>query len=192
MEQLKKGRLKMEVDKKGLEFFKKEEGVVNYVYKDSKGLDTFGIGHLLVLPKDNYLYNYTKENPAPDALVESVFKTDLKRFENRVNKELAERGLKVNQNQFNALVSFAFNVGEGGFMKSFLLRDLKTILEKNDMDLAKNRFLSWSSGGMLKNRRMSEFRLFSSTPIKTTSKNNSGAKLGIIAFFGITLYLLLK
>lgn len=69
---------------------------------------------------------------------------------------------KVNQNQFNALVSFAYNVGIYGFANSTLLKKVNN----NPEDLTiKNEFLKWTKGGgkVLKglvNRREIESQLY--------------------------------
>ena len=184
----------MKVDKKGIQFFKEEEGVLNYVYKDSKGLDTFGIGHLLVAG-DDYLRKYTKKNPSSDELVEEIFKKDLKRFEDRVNLELNKRGIKVSQGQFNALVSLAFNIGEGGFAKSHLLRDLKEILRTNDVKKLTERFEAWRSGGILLKRRQREAKLFIDSwidSLKKESDKSSGTGFILSAIILLSLYFILK
>jgi GH24 family phage-related lysozyme (muramidase) len=52
---------------------------------------------------------------------EELFRNDLKRFENAVNKHVK---VDITQNQFDALVSFTYNVGESALAKSTLLKKL--------------------------------------------------------------------
>jgi lysozyme len=75
----------------------------------------------------------------------------------------------INQNQFDALVIFAYNVGNHALQNSTLLKKVNT----NDFKEAFNQFLVWDkvrSNGMfvevngLKNRRLAEQKLFN-TPM---------------------------
>jgi lysozyme len=50
----------------------------------------------------------------------------------------------VNQNQFNALVSFAYNIGVNGLSKSTLLK--KVNFNPDDLTI-KNEFLKWNKAG---------------------------------------------
>lgn len=50
---------------------------------------------------------------------QALLEADLARFEGAVNRAC---GGKVNQNQFDAMVSFAFNVGTSAFATSTLLK----------------------------------------------------------------------
>jgi lysozyme len=52
---------------------------------------------------------------------ENFLREDLKTSENEVSKKLPS----INQNQFDALVSFVFNVGVGNFRNSTLLKKAK-------------------------------------------------------------------
>ncbi len=68
---------------------------------------------------------------------------------------------KLNQNEFDALVSFIYNVGAGNFCKSTLLMKLN----RGDHAGASNEFWKWrrSNGKILKGlvrRRKSEYNLF--------------------------------
>ena len=64
-----------------------------------------------------------------------------------VNKKaatVAKMGLQINQNQFDALVCFAFNVGLGALQKSTLLKLAK--INPNSPAI-RNEFLKWNKGG---------------------------------------------
>ncbi|EIZ77761.1 glycoside hydrolase family protein [Novosphingobium sp. Rr 2-17] len=67
---------------------------------------------------------------------ESLFKEDVARFEARVTKEAPG----ATQNQFDAMVSFAFNVGEDAFRTSTLLRKHKA----GDVAGARAEFARWN------------------------------------------------
>lgn len=77
---------------------------------------------------------------------------------------------ELNQNQFDALTSFTYNVGAGALQKSTLLR----CLNRGDMDGAAHGFLLWNKGGGkvlpgLVKRRVREAFLFK-TPVSSPSE----------------------
>lgn len=74
------------------------------------------------------------------AEAEQRFRDELDKFEVAVMKHVK---VPLNQNEFDALVSFAYNCGEGALAKSTLLKKLNA--EKRT-DAAKQ-FASWSRGG---------------------------------------------
>jgi lysozyme len=57
------------------------------------------------------------------------------------NKSNALHGLTLNQNQFDSLLSFVYNLGVGAFAKSTLRK--KILLNPND-PLIKSEFLKWN------------------------------------------------
>ena len=79
--------------------------------------------------------------------------------------EKALAGLNLNQNQYDALVSFVYNIGVGAFKDS----TIRKFLVKGDFDLASTQFQRWNKvtkGGVkivnkgLTNRRAREKELF--------------------------------
>ena len=93
------------------------------------------------------------EQQAEDALAKEV-----SRFEDAVNRLVT---VPINQNEFDALVSFAYNCGEGALAKSSILRRLN----KGDMAGAAQAFHLWNKGGGrvlpgLVSRRAREAALF--------------------------------
>ena len=88
-----------------------------------------------------------------------MFKEVANRFAKRVDILVTSN---INQNQFNALVSFAYNVGTGNFASSTLLK--KVNRNPNDLSI-KDEFLRWNkSGGKvingLTNRRNEEANIY--------------------------------
>jgi lysozyme len=82
------------------------------------------------------------------------------------NKAYALHGLKINQNQFDALLSFCFNLGIGAFAKSTLKK--KIVANPNDKSI-KAEFMKWNKarvGGQLMElkgltrRRIAEAELY--------------------------------
>lgn len=137
------------LSKAGLDFLKREEGFRNKAYKDAKGYWTIGVGHL-ILPDEKELLTKTLTN----AEVNALLKKDVARFEKAVNDSLK---VPVSQNQFDALVSLAFNIGEAGFKGSSVL---KAVNQKKQPSEIYNMFLNWTSGGLLTKRRIKEANLF--------------------------------
>ena len=79
-----------------------------------------------------------------------------------VNKFASQIKVKVNQNQFDALVCFAYNVGIGAFNGSTLK---KMVLANPGDELIRNQFMRWVAKGSpytkgLTNRRKAEADLY--------------------------------
>ena len=91
-----------------------------------------------------------------------ALKRDLDTFAEQVSGLVK---VELNQNQFDALVSFAYNVGAGALAKSTLLKKLN----KGDFDGAVAQFKNWTRGGGkvlpgLVRRRAVEAELFVTPP----------------------------
>ena len=93
----------MNISKNGINLIKDFEGYNEYVYKDAVGVKTVGWGHTgEEINKMHLSDTITKEQ------AEEYLRKDLARAEYQVNKY--DR-YNFNQNQFDALCSFAFNIG---------------------------------------------------------------------------------
>ena len=91
-------------------------------------------------------------------LAEEFLMKDIVAVENIVNAEC----LNLRQCQFDALVSFVFNVGGGNFRKSTLLKKIKANPDDNSI---MDEFLRWvyAKGvvlSRLQKRRLAEMRLY--------------------------------
>lgn len=139
------------INEAGLELIKKFEGLRLAVYKDAVGIPTVGYGHVTNLPVGTSI---TQEE------ANSLLKVDLERFEKGVSGLVSA---PVTDNQFSALVCFAYNVGIGNLEKSTLLKKLNI----GDYDGAALEFPKWAKAGgkelsgLLKRRQAEEalFRL---------------------------------
>lgn len=89
---------------KGIEFIKKFEGCVLKVYLDVIGVKTLGYGHTGA--DVNALAVGT---PITKEQADAFLRADLARFEAKVNRYYTQ--YLWTQNEFDALVSFAYNVG---------------------------------------------------------------------------------
>ena len=158
--------MKMQMSEKSKELLAEWEGVELKVYKDVAGLPTIGVGHLLT--QDELTSGKILIRGEPIRYADGLTKTqamdllaqDLERFEEAVN-ESGKVDLK--QNQFDALVSFTFNVGSNAFRNSTLLR----LLNQGNYSDVPNQLRRWvhSAGqkvqGLVK-RRENEIELWSS------------------------------
>ena len=104
----------MAIAKSTLDFITKEEGARNKAYKDSKGLWTIGVGHL-IKSDEQHLLNAT----LTDEQVEELLRSDLKWC-----SEAVESSVKVPlaQSQFDALYSLCFNIGGTAFKNSTVVK----------------------------------------------------------------------
>lgn len=118
----------------GIALIKQYEGLRLTTYKDAVGIPTIGYGHV--------------ENPNPPGgtrtitaeAAEQILREDLQRFEHDVNNMLT---VEVTQNQFDALVSFAFNLGPANLKSSTLLRKVNS----GDFNGAAEEFPKWNHAG---------------------------------------------
>jgi len=141
------------INKRGLELVKHFESLRLYAYLDPVGIWTIGYGHTGLIHKDGTVHKGRKitEQEAEDLLVH-----DMKHFSERVEKLIE---VKLNDDQFDALVSFDFNTG--GLGKSTLRKKLNS----GDYVAAADEFLKWNKAGGkvlrgLTRRRESERNLF--------------------------------
>ena len=117
----------MNISNKGIELIKKYEGCRLSSYKCPAGVWTIGYGHTKGVREG---MNITLKEA-------NIFlQNDLKIHEKNVAKLVK---VPLNQNQFDALVSFEFNVGISNFQKSTLLKKLN----KNDFIGASGEFEKW-------------------------------------------------
>ena len=146
----------MKIDKKGLSLIAEFEGLSLKPYKCSAGVPTIGYG-------STYYENGTRvqmsDAPITKQRAEQLLHYTADRFASKVFNLLKK---PVTQNQFNALVSFAFNVGSGALASSTLLKLVN--INPNDAMIAKE-FLRWNKAGGkpiqgLTNRRIKESALY--------------------------------
>lgn len=106
----------MKTSQTGINLIKEFEGCVLKAYRDPIGVWTIGYGHTVGVKEGQKL---------TQAQAEEFLKSDLKIYENGV----ISTGLKLNQNQFDALVSFAYNCGVGSLKTLVKDRSLTQIAE---------------------------------------------------------------
>lgn len=108
---------------KGAKFIARWEGMVLHPYNDPVGYATVGVGHLLhrskVTALDRIRWMRFKKSDAY-----ALLQKDASRFSVPLTAHAKNRGWKLTQPQFDALVSFSFNVGTGWMANSTLDRVL--------------------------------------------------------------------
>ena len=137
------------ISQQGIDLIKRWEGFRDKAYLCPGNVWTIGYGHT----KNVYQGMCISKEQA-----EQLLKEDLKHFEASVSQLVT---VKLSQAQFDALVSFTFNVGVGAFKKSTLLR----LVNQGSFKSAANEFGRWVNAnrkklpGLVK-RREDEKRLF--------------------------------
>lgn len=147
-----------------LDLVRSFEGLYLEAYLCPAGVWTIGYGHTGIRHNDGTVHKgrvLKDEHEAATLLAE-----DLGKFSDGVQKLLLSRPRdEINDNQFGALVSFAFNLGLGNLQKSTLLQRINA----RDYLGAVAEFPKWNraAGKVLRGltrRRLSEAALFCSFP----------------------------
>lgn len=147
----------MRLSKQGLALLKHFEGCVLIPYKDSAGLWTVGYGHLIGDGKnlpDIAKYKLTQKQ------AEMLLHYDVTPRERAVARLCP---VPLTQNEFDALVSFTFNLGAGALQRS----TLRQKLNRGDKAGAAKVLLRYNRAGGkvvrgLVRRRIAEYNLFMS------------------------------
>ena len=142
----------MKTSQAGVDLIKLFEGIRLKGYLCPSGIPTIGYGH--TGPEVTLDMRVTEQQ------AECILKRDLERFEQGIERVLK---VELNQSQFDALVSFAFNVGLGAFGDSTLLRRLNA--GENPSVVAAEELPRWNKGPNgplqgLTRRRSAEVELF--------------------------------
>lgn len=138
----------MAITESTIDYIIEEEGKRNKAYKDSKGLWTIGVGHL-IRPGEQHLITAT----LTDDEVKDLLKRDLEWCSQAV--ESAVR-VPLQQAQFDALYSLCFNIGGTAFKNSTVVRRINA----GDMRGAADAILMWNKPAVLEKRRKRERELF--------------------------------
>lgn len=105
----------MQLSESGLDFIKRHEGLRLEAYKDIGGRWTIGYGHLLNDTRDWSGYRITQDQ------ANDMLRFDVQEAEAAVNRLVR---VPLNQNQFDALVSWTYNLGAGNLADSTMLEEL--------------------------------------------------------------------
>ena len=126
------------ISQKGLNLIQRFEGLSLKPYKCPAGIWTIGYG-------TTFYTNGTKvketDNPISQAEATNLLIEVLKHYEQSVDSFCRD---DISQNQFDALVSFCYNVGAGSLKSSTLLK--KVNVNPNDETIPLE-FMKWNKGG---------------------------------------------
>ena len=136
----------MKLSENGAKVLILREGLRLKAYKDTKGIWTIGVGHTGPEVVEGLVI--TKEK------AHELFQKDVAWAEDAVN--LVK--VPLTQNQFDALVSFVFNIGAGAWKRSTMLK----MLNLGDYVGASKQFDRWVIPIEITSRRMSEKAQFNS------------------------------
>jgi len=139
----------MKTSKNGINFIIKNEVCRLKAYQDIRGIWTIGYGWTGMV--DNRFIG--KDTTITINQAETFLELHLITIENCINSKVK---VKLNQNQFDALVDFIYNTGIYAFTSSTLLK----VLNEGDYNAAAVQFLAWNKPIQLLKRRESEKALF--------------------------------
>lgn len=129
----------MRIAQAGLDLIKKFEGWFSKPYLDPISIPTIGYGFTYYLPSRKKVTMQDKALTKEEG--EIMLKEVLKGYEADVLRLVKKT---LTQNQFDALVSFTYNLGATNLSKSTLLRKLN--VNPNDKTIA-DEFLKWNKAG---------------------------------------------
>ena len=137
----------MKLDSKGYKALHDREGLRLKPYLDTQGVPTISLG---VTYYPNGRKVTLKDRPLTVIEAEKLGKVIADRFASEVTALIKSN---VNQNQFNALVSIAYNIGVNGFKTSSFLK----LVNKNPNDpKIKESIMLWTKNKELIGRRKAE------------------------------------
>lgn len=144
----------------GVKLLIERESLELQAYRDSEGYWTIGVGHLLSLDKGADFSDlvWTRDH------AEKVFAEDLAKYERAVNDSVH---VSMEQHQFDALVSFAHNVGVAGVMNSWVVRELNA----GRLQAAAAAFDNWHKPSSIISRRNGEREQFKGTRFEARIKD---------------------
>lgn len=126
----------MKTSSAGINLIKEFEGVRLKSYKCPAGVYTIGVGHTSAAGPPAVKAGMEITN----AQAMKILANDLGQFEDAINDSVK---VPLTQSQFDALVSFVFNVGVGAFKKSTLLKKLNA----GQYDAVPAELMKWTKGG---------------------------------------------
>ena len=139
----------MNISNKGIDLIKQFEGCRLKAYQDSVGVWTIGYGHTEGVAEGMEISQHQAD---------IMFGSDLEKYANYINEYVT---VSLNQNQFDALTSWVYNLGPGNLKSSTMLK----VLNEGSYDDVPFQIKRWNKAGgkVLKGlvrRREAEAELF--------------------------------
>lgn len=153
-----------DISESGIQFIADYE---DFYFKPYRGLDyqneTIGYGHV-IKPGEHF-------NPMTKDEAKALLRKDLAAFVSIVNGFVAN--LNLSQNQFDALISFAYNCGVTALQSSTLLRDIKAGADDETIreDFCKFKYCNHQPALGLWRRRMDEADMYLNADYTRTYRN---------------------
>lgn len=141
----------MRLNDNGYNELHKREGLRLKPYLDTQGVPTIAMGNTFYLDGKKVTL---QDKPLT---LNEAFKLGKVVSDNFGKQVFALLKKEVSQNQFNALVSLAYNIGINGFAKSTVLRRVN--VNPNDPTI-KSAFMMWTKNKELIGRRKSEVKQY--------------------------------
>ena len=140
----------MKTGTKGIELIKHFEGCELEAYKCAAGVWTIGYGHIK---------GVTPESVITQEQAEQMLVEELNEYEGYINNMVT---VPLSQNQFDALVSWVYNLGGGNLKASTLLK----VVNSGEFNGVPEQIMRWNKAGGkvlegLTRRRQAEADLFS-------------------------------
>lgn len=153
---------KMKISSDGIELIKKFEGCRLQAYRCPAGVPTIGYGHTKGVKMGDKI---TQEQ------ADGFLREDVKPIEVLLNK----LGINFRQEQFDALVSWIFNLGGGNFNSSTMKK--RIVSDAGNLDITDQLVKWYNAGGRplsgLKLRRIAEANMFLGEEIYYLDDNNN-------------------
>lgn len=160
-----KPAISMFFGQKGINLLKSIEELATTPYDDQTGKGiatwvegaTIGYGHLIA--KSEWL---KYKDGLTEAQALSLFKADISPYVNAVNSKVK---VSVTQNEFDAMVILAFNIGKAGFSSSSVLRMVNDPLATTSYSTLESAWKAWNKSqarinrGLI-NRRKAEWNIY--------------------------------
>lgn len=127
----------IEVSDRCKKAIKKSEGLVLRPYRCPAGKWTIGYGHLITKPEMSLFFLGKVPLEIPLETAEALFEEDIVKCEEAIERNVT---VELSQGQYDALVSFIFNLGEANFARSTLCKKLNLGL----FESASKEILRWN------------------------------------------------
>ena len=121
----------MNTSQNGIDLIKHFEGCELKAYKCPAGVWTIGYGHIKGVQEGDVI----TEQQADEMLVEELYE-----YENYINTLV---NVPLNQSQYDALVSWVYNLGSSNLQASTLLK----VLNAGDYDNVPEQIMRWNKAG---------------------------------------------